>query len=283
MMSLNTDLVPLSDAEFRYIAGMLYDTFGIYLSEQKRILVAGRLSKRLRQLGIASFTRYFEYLLADKTGVELSELINRITTNHSFFFREREHFDFLVKTVLPELEAKIKQTARYPLRIWSAGCATGEEVYSISMLLREYYGNRIDALDYGLFASDISLAALEEAGRGNYSETKLRELPAAFQKAYFVKTGEDVYTISGDIKKMVLFKRLNLMADSFPLKGQFDAVFCRNVMIYFDQESRKKAVQTLYNYVKPGGYFFIGHSESLRREDCPFTYIKPAVYRKGEL
>lgn len=282
-MPLNTDLVPLSDTEFRYITGMLYDTFGIYLSGQKRILIAGRLSKRLRQLGFVSFTEYFEYLLADKSGAELSELINRITTNHSFFFREREHFDFLVKTVLPGLEGKIKQTARYPLRIWSAGCATGEEVYSISMLLREYYGNRIDTLDFGLFASDISLAALQEAGSGNYSETKLRELPAAFKKAYFVKTGEDVYSIADEIKKMVLFKRLNLMADSFPLKGQFDAVFCRNVMIYFDQESRRKVVQTLYNYVKPGGYFFIGHSESLRREDCPFAYIKPAVYRKGEL
>ncbi len=281
-MAFNTDLVPLSNAEFKYIAGMLYERFGIYLSEQKRILVEGRLSKRLRQLGLFSFTLYFEYLLADKTGTELSELINRITTNHSFFFREREHFDFLVKTLLPGLEEKMRANSRYPVRIWSAGCATGEEVYSISMLLREYYGKRLDSIDLGLLASDISLAALQEAGVGDYADAKLRELPPSYKKAYFVQKSEDVFSISLEIKKMVLFKRLNLMAESFPMKGQFDAVFCRNVMIYFDQESRRKVVQTLFNYIKPGGYFFIGHSESLRREDCPFEYIKPAVYRKGE-
>jgi len=281
-MTINAELVPLSDTEFKYIANMLYERFGIFLGEQKRILVAGRLSKRVRQLGLVSFTDYFNYLLTDKTGGELSELINRITTNHSFFFREREHFDFLVKNILTGIDEKMKQTTRYPLRIWSAGCATGEEIYSISMLLREYYGARLDSIDYGLFASDISLSALNEAGAGSYSETKLRELPAAYKAAYFEKTGPDIYTIKNDIKKMVLFKRLNLMAESFPLKGQFDAIFCRNVMIYFDQESRRKVVQTLFQYVKPGGYFFIGHSESLKREDCPFTYIKPAVYRKGE-
>jgi len=281
-MTINADLVPLGDAEFKYIANMLYERFGIFLGEQKRILVAGRLSKRVRQLGLVSFTDYFNYLVTDKTGAELSELINRITTNHSFFFREREHFDFLVKNILPGIDEKMKQTAKYPLRIWSAGCATGEEIYSISMLLREYYGPRLDSIDYGLFASDISLSALNEAGMGNYAEAKLRELPAAYKAAYFEKKGQDQFAIRDEIKKMVLFKRLNLMAESFPLKGQFDAVFCRNVMIYFDQESRRKVVQTLFQYVKPGGYFFIGHSESLKREDCPFTYIKPAVYRKGE-
>jgi len=282
-MTINADLVPLSDTEFTYITKMLYERFGIFLGEQKRILVAGRLSKRVRQLGLVSFTDYFNYLVADKTGAELSELINRITTNHSFFFREREHFDFLVKNILPGIDEKMKQTPRYPLRIWSAGCATGEEIYSISMLLREYYGARLDLMDYGLFASDISLSALNEAGLGNYGETKLRELPAAYKAAYFEKKGQDLFAIKDEIKKMVLFKRLNLMAESFPLKGQFDAIFCRNVMIYFDQESRRKVVQTLFQYVKPGGYFFIGHSESLKREDCPFTYIKPAVYRKGEV
>ena len=282
-MTINADLVPLSDSEFKYIANMLYDRFGIFLGEQKRILIAGRLSKRVRQLGLVSFTDYFNYLVADKTGAELSELINRITTNHSFFFREREHFDFLVKNILPGIDEKMKQTTLYPLRIWSAGCATGEEIYSISMLLREYYGSRLDSIDYGLLASDISLSALNEAGRGTYAEAKLRELPVSYKTAYFEKTGADVFTIKNEIKKMVLFKRLNLMAESFPLRGQFDAIFCRNVMIYFDQESRRKVVQALFQYVKPGGYFFIGHSESLKREDCPFTYIKPAVYRKGEV
>jgi chemotaxis protein methyltransferase CheR len=282
-MQLNTDLIPLSNTEFKYIADMLYERFGIYLSEQKRILVAGRLSKRVRQLGLDSFTLYFNYLSSDRTGSELSELINRITTNHSFFFREKEHFDFLTKTILPGIDGKLKENPRYPVRIWSAGCATGEEVYSIGMLLREYYGKRLDAIDMGLLATDISLSALHDAGEGEYAKAKLNELPPVYTNTYFQKKGEEVFAIKEEIKKMVLFKRLNLMSDSFPLKGQFDAVFCRNVMIYFDQESRRKAVQTLFQYVKPGGYFFIGHSESLKREDCPFSYVKPAVYRKGEI
>lgn len=281
-MPVNDDLVPLGDAEFKYIANMLYDRFGIYLSDQKRILVAGRLSKRLRQLGFTSFTRYLEYLVADKTGAELSELINRITTNHSYFFREREHFDFLSKTVLPGLEEKLKQNPAYPVRIWSAGCATGEEVFSLGMLLREYYGLRLDKIDLGLLATDISLAALSEAGTGIYKTEKLRELPPVYRNTYFRKIDDDNFAIRDDIRKMVLFKRLNLMSEHFPMKGQFDAIFCRNVMIYFDHDSRTKAVNSLYQYVKPGGYFFIGHSESLKRDECPFDYVKPAIYRKGE-
>ncbi len=279
---MNEDLIKLSDTEFSFLTKLLYDRFGIHLSDQKRILVAGRLTKRVKQLGFASFSPYIEYLMADSSGAELSELINRITTNHSFFFREREHFDFLVKTVLPGLDKKIRAANRYPLRIWSAGCATGEEVYSLAMLLREHYGSALDGLDYGLLATDISLQALKEAEGGEYGEGKLRELPANYRMNYFKKNGPDSFAISDQIRKMVLFKRLNLMSDTFPLKGQFDAVFCRNVMIYFDQESRNKVVNTLYNYVKPGGYFFIGHSESLKRETCPFDYVKPAVYKKRE-
>ena len=276
------DLIPLNDKEFKYISELLYEHFGIFLGDQKRILVAGRLSKRLRQLGLDSYSLYIDYLIADKTGSELSELINRITTNHSFFFRERDHFDFLVKTVLPAIDSQNKDLGRYPLRIWSAGCATGEEVYSISMLLREYYGIRFDQIDCGLLATDISLAALNEAESAEYQETKLHELPGSYRKTYFRQKGENIYSLREDVKKMVMFKRLNLMSDSFPMKGQFDAIFCRNVMIYFDSDSRKRLVNTLFRYVKPGGYLFIGHSESLNREECPFTYIKPAVYKKGE-
>ncbi|HNY16486.1 MAG TPA: protein-glutamate O-methyltransferase CheR [Treponemataceae bacterium] len=276
------DLVPLSDREFSYITKLLFERFGIFLSDQKRVLVAGRLSKRLRELGLSTFTDYIEYLSADKTGGELSELINRITTNHSFFFRERDHFDFLSKTVLPEIEEGGKAKAGgLSVRIWSAGCATGEEVYSISMLLKEHYGQRLSAIDPGLLATDISLAALTEAKAGEYAEAKLRELPVNYRNSYFVKKDDATWAISEDIRSMVMFKRLNLMADSYPMKGLFDAVFCRNVMIYFNPESREKVVNAIYRYVKPGGYLFIGHSESLNRETCPFEYVRPAVYRKG--
>lgn len=275
------DLVPLSDREFKYFSTLLFDRFGIFLGDQKRVLVAGRLSKRLRELELPTFTDYIDYLSTDKTGEELTELINRITTNHSFFFRERDHFDFLSTTVLPELEAEGKQGAGFPIRIWSAGCATGEEVYSISMLLRERYGPRLPFIDAGLLATDISLAALKEARNGEYGEAKLRELPAAYRNSYFIKKDSETWAINDDIRSMVMFKRLNLMADAYPMKGLFNAVFCRNVMIYFNQESREKVVNALFRYIKPGGYLFIGHSESLNRESCPFEYVKPAVYRKG--
>jgi Methylase of chemotaxis methyl-accepting proteins len=281
-MNAAGELVDLDDREFKYLTTMLYERFGIHLGDQKRILVSGRLSKRLHQLGLASFTQYIDYLISDTTGAELSEMINRITTNHSFFFREREHFDFLVKTVFPDIEKKSASHSRYPLRIWSAGCATGEEVFSLGMLLREHFKLKLDSMDYGLLASDISLAALQEASKGKYAASKLTELPVAYRQSYFTRIDNDMYAIKDEIKSMVLFKRLNLMADSYPLHGQFDAIFCRNVMIYFDAASREKVVNTMFRYVKPGGYFFIGHSESLKRENCLFQYIKPAIYRKGE-
>ena len=276
------DLVQLSDREFTYITKLLFDRFGIFLGDQKRVLVAGRLSKRLRELNLHDYTEYIEYLTADKTGAELTELINRITTNHTFFFRERDHFDFLEKTILPSLDSGKTGIPEKPLRIWSAGCASGEEVYSISMLLREYYGPRFAAVDSGLLATDISLAALKEAEAGEYNVGKMRELPASYRNTYFLRKDESVYAIRDEIRKMVMFKRLNLMADTYPMKGLFDAIFCRNVMIYFNQVSREKVVNALYRFVKPGGYLFIGHSESLNRETCPFSYVKPAVYRKGE-
>ena len=141
---------------------------------------------------------------------------------------------------------------------------------------------KLDSMDYGLLASDISLHALQEASKGEYAASKLTELPVAYRQSYFTKVDGDTYAVKDEIKSMVLFKRLNLMADSYPLHGQFDAVFCRNVMIYFDAASREKVVNTMFRYVKPGGYFFIGHSESLKRENCLFQYIKPAIYRKGE-
>jgi chemotaxis protein methyltransferase CheR len=278
---MSDDLIHLSDVEFKTISSLLFDHFGIWLGDQKKILVAGRLSKRLRVLGLSNFTEYTEYLLSDSSGSELSEMINRITTNHTYFFREREHYDFLQKTILPELDKKIASSSTTSLRFWSAGCATGEEVYSLAMLLREYYGERLKSIDYGLLATDISLKALEEARLGAYQEHKLRELPKHWQ-TWFSGNASTGFTINNSIREMVLFKRLNLMSKEWPMKGSFDLIFCRNVMIYFNQESRKALIDKFFEYIKPGGWLFIGHSESLKREECPFTYIKPAIYRKEE-
>lgn len=282
----NEDLIPLRNDEFAYIANLVYGRFGIHLPDQKRVLVSGRLSKRLRQLGCATFGDYIALLNADGSGSELSEMMNRLTTNHSFFFRESSHFDFLTGTVLPELEKERASRggnqglANYPLRIWSAGCASGEEVYSLGMLLHDRYALAVGGPDLGLLATDISLTALSTAKQGVYGEQKFTETPEAFRKRYLRSAGAGEWAVAEEIKNMVLFKRLNLMAENYPMKGQFDVILCRNVMIYFDQESRSRVTQNLYRYVKEGGYLFIGHSESLNRDTNPFEYVKPAVYRK---
>lgn len=274
------DILPLGEVEYEYVSRLLYERFGIHLGSQKRILVAGRLSKRVRQLGLSSFKQYFELLRTDSSGDELSEFINRITTNHSFFYREKDHFDYLTKVILPEIRGKIKADAHYPMRMWSAGCASGEEVFTLAMVLREYFGSALETMDSGLLATDISLAALKNAQAGTYPIAKIQELPVPMRKAYFRETEPDSFVVVPDLRRMVLFKRLNLMSEKFPFKTGFDVIFCRNVMIYFDQGSRARLISAFYEHVKPGGYLFIGHSESIQRSDCPFDYVQPAIYRK---
>jgi chemotaxis protein methyltransferase CheR len=166
--------------------------------------------------------------------------------------------------------------------MWSAGCAAGEEVYTLAMEVRDYFGPAAESSDFGLLATDISLAALTAAREGVYPVQKLSELPPALASANFRETEDGLFEVSPAIRRMVLFKKLNLMADSYPFKNPFDVVFCRNVMIYFDQASRNRLVKAFYRHVKPGGYLFIGHSETIPRSDCPFDYVQPAIYRKGE-
>jgi chemotaxis protein methyltransferase CheR len=274
------NVLPLTDADYRFVATLLYDRFGIQLGSKKRVLVAGRLTKRVRQLGLASFPEYFEFLREDSSGNELSEFINRLTTNHSYFYREKDHFDFLQKTVLPEIERRRRIDPRYQTRIWCAGCASGEEAYTLALVMREYFGPSAGGADFGLLATDISLAALKAAKAGTYAAQKLSELPKALKSANFREIEPGLFEVSQEARSMVLFKRLNLMAEAYPFKNSFDVIFCRNVMIYFDQDSRSRLVHAFYRYVKPGGYLFIGHSESILRSDCPFDYVRPAIYRR---
>ncbi len=274
-------LMTLSDAEFRSITTLVYERFGISLSDQKRTLVVGRLSKRTRELGLPSFGAYVDYIRRDHSGQELVEFINRISTNHTFFYREKDHFEFLAKKILPDLKLKLQRDRNYALRIWSAGCSSGEEPYTIAMTVMDALGAEVKALDWGILATDISTKALEEAVRASYPEARFKELPPIWKANYMSKLGPDSWTIKDTVRKPILFKRLNLMNETYPLKGQFDVIFCRNVMIYFDAPVRRALVDRFYRYVKPGGYFFVGHSESLPRDTCPFEYVSPAVYRKA--
>ncbi|MEI6876460.1 MAG: protein-glutamate O-methyltransferase CheR, partial [Spirochaetota bacterium] len=237
-------------------------------------------AKRRRELSLRSFMEYVLLLQTDRSGKELVELINRLTTNHSFVYREREHFDFLTSTILPPLVASAKAKGPYQLRIWSAGCAAGEEAHSIAIALREALASDFSRMDPAILATDISIDVLEEGKRGIYPIARFRELPPAFLSRYFKKIDAENYEALPSIHELILFKRLNLMAAPYPMKTSFDLVFCRNVMIYFDGEVRKRLINALYEVVKPGGYLFVGHSETLQRGDSNFTYVKPAIYRR---
>ncbi len=272
----------ITDDEFETIRSLIYKQFGINLTDQKRSLVVGRLQKLMRTLGFTTFMQYLNYLENDKTKNALGELINRISTNHTFFFREKSHFDFFSNVTLPQTVERLKRGNSKDLRIWCAGCATGEEAYTLVMLLFEFFGTQYGAWDAGLLATDISTAALGTAQAGVYPAERTTLIPKEYLRKYFNKTPAGDWVVQDRLKKEIVYRRFNFMNEQFPFKKPFSAIFCRNVMIYFDQPTRDALVRRFYNHTEPGGYLFIGHAESLRRDSCPYEYVEPAIYRKRE-
>ena len=273
-------MMPISDKEFGEVRTLVYNRFGINLTEQKRGLVVGRLQSLLRAKGFASFSDYTQYIAADRTGQALVELVNRISTNYTYFYRENTHFDFFTKTVLPQWTNVLKQGDRRDLRVWSAGCSTGQEPYGLVMLMMEFFGGEYPLWDAGVLATDISADALRSAINGVYPAEQIQLLPKTLSTKYFVRSGEGQWRVNERVKKEVTFRLFNLMNEKFPFKKPFHVVFCRNVMIYFDARTRENLVRKFYENIAPGGYFFIGHSESLGRTESPFEYVMPAVYRR---
>lgn len=275
------EMMAITDEEFEVIRDLVYRHFGIKLTEEKRSLVVGRLQKVIKARGFSSFSEYHKFLTEDKTGKALEELATRISTNHTFFYREKEHFEFFVNKALPESVSRQKKLNGRDLRIWSAGCSSGEEPYTLIMLMFEYLGAEYSLWNAGVLATDISARALSTAASGIYGDERLELLPAAMKKKYFTKTEDNEWAISEKVRREVTFRRFNLMNEQFPFKKQFDMIFCRNVMIYFDQPTRDRLVQKFYDLTVPGGYLFIGHSESLPRGKCPYSFVMPALYQKG--
>jgi chemotaxis protein methyltransferase CheR len=269
-------IIELKENEFQLISRLVYDRFGINLTDKKKALVRGRLHSLVRQNGYASFEEYYDAVMNDESGTELLQLVDRISTNHSYFFREADHFDVLTQRILPDLIRQIGSERK--LRIWCAGCAAGEEPYTLAMVLDDFFGAEYSAWDIKILATDISNTALGKALEGVYPETKFAGLPANFKK-YVTKKDAEHVEVSPRIKSRVLFKALNLMRESYPFRGTFDIVFCRNVMIYFDLETRKNLLAKFHRYLSTGGYLFIGHSETLGRDTPLFSYVKPTVYR----
>ncbi len=270
----------LSDIEFRAIRDLVYKHTGIHLTESKKTLIVARLQRVLAARGFANFSEYCEFVEKDTSYRALSDLVNRISTNHTFFYREKAHFEFMPARALPEIREMLIHRNSRDLRIWCAGCATGEEAYTIVMILLEYFGSEYFNWDGGVLATDISDKVLEIAKEGVYSEERLENLPEYLKKKYFRKTLKGFWEVRDIIKKEVTFRRFNLMNTVFPFKEKFHIIFCRNVMIYFDRFVKDALIKRFYDISSPGGYLFIGHSESLERGKCPYSYVVPAVYKK---
>lgn len=273
-------LIDLSEVEFKQIAGLVYDRFGIHLTEKKTVLVRGRLNKLIRHLGFSTFSDYYNYLVNDRSGQSLADLIDRISTNHSYFFRERDHFDHMVTNALPQLEQQKIIAGPDDLRLWCAGCAAGEEPYTQAIFLSEYFHKTGSWKRPIILATDISMAALISAKRGIYTEERIRNVPENLRKKYFKPVDGQRYQVKDFLKKMILFKQLNLMDDQYPFSNKFHMIFFRNVMIYFDQQTKKQVVNKMASCIEKAGYYYIGHSETLGRDNGFFKYIQPALYQR---
>lgn len=267
----------LSDSDFEKFKELIYREAGIHLTEMKKALVQARLTKRIRALGLVSFSDYHRYLL-ENSEEEMVNFINSITTNKTEFFRESKHFEFINDFVLPNLEEKKVNR----IRIWSAGCSTGEEPYTLAITVLEYFRDR--ALpDVKILATDIDTTVLEKGQRGIYREDQLVNMDRDLIQRYFLRgKGEDAghYQVKDFVKRLVFFRRLNLQMDAYPMKGPFHMIFCRNVIIYFDKDTQKRLFERFYRYLDDDGYLFIGHSENISNLTNRFNLVGNTTYRK---
>jgi chemotaxis protein methyltransferase CheR len=274
--SLAWNSAELTDRQFRVISCILYDRCGIKLTEGKEGLVKARLSKRLRHLGLGDFDQYLDHLESGTGSGELYTMIDALTTNKTSFFREDAHFHFLRDNILPAVR---RQGGK--MRIWSAACSSGEEPYSIALLLKNAWPD-IQQYDVKILATDISTRMLEQAKEGIYRPDVVGDVPRPMLTRFFTAVGTPAnreYRVNDDVRSLIRFARLNLIED-WPMRGTFNLIFCRNVMIYFDKETQQRLVRRFWQLLESGGYLFVGHSESLTTTSKDYRYVQPATYRK---
>jgi chemotaxis protein methyltransferase CheR len=274
----------MTDAEFGLLRSLMYEQSGVNLAESKRELLKGRLAKRLRHHGYDKFAQYYDHLKnQDPQGNELQEMINAVTTHKTAFFRESHHFDCLRERFLIPASEAAAQGRRAPVRIWSAGCSSGEEPYSIAITVAANL-ERLNTWDVKILGSDIDTAVLEKARTAIYPRESVSDLPLDLVRRNFRsgQGGQAGYVqLKPEIQKLVKFGRVNLMEEPWPFQGKFDVIFCRNVMIYFDRDVQRSVLERFAKYLKPGGLFFAGHSENLFWLGEPFQPIGGTVYVVG--
>ena len=266
-------ITTISDEDFRKLTNFIKSEYGITLQE-KRQLVTSRLSSLLAEEGHTNFTQFVSQLLRERNPQKIEKVLNRLTTNYTFFMRETEHFEFFTKVILPELVRKYQH--KKVLAIWSAGCSSGEEPYNLSMYIKDFLGPQASQWDTRILATDISQKAMAKAKQGIYELPDT--LPPAWRKKYFRQVQGNRYAVSQEIRDNVIFQTFNLM-DPIKFRIKFDVIFCRNVMIYFDQPTKDALVRRFYDATNPGGYLMISHSENLSK-DAPYATVAPSTFQK---
>lgn len=267
----------MTDEEFLRIYRFIKSRYGIDLDRKKEI-VQGRLDNYIRVGGYSSYSAYMNAVETDFTGRLEKELVNILTTNHTFFMREFEHFDYLKQVVLPELRRKEERSK--DLCIWCGAASTGQEPYTLAMLVKDFFGLEHNLWDTKILATDISTEVLQQAAAGRYDRDQVEGLPEVWKRRYLRPiNGGEQYEITDEIKEQVLFRQFNLM-DVFPFKRKMHIIFLRNVMIYFDKETKQQLIEKVYDVMEPGGYLFTGRTETIDRGNVPFELIQPSIFRK---
>lgn len=280
----NLRTTPLTDAQFKRLGHYIESELGIRMPPAKRVMLESRLQKRIRALGLAGFEEYLEFVFEEEQADgELLHMIDAVTTNKTDFFREADHFDYLLGTLLPERYADGWGKGR-PFRVWSSASSTGEEPYTLAITLEEFAAQHRD-FDYKILGTDISTAALDRGRKATYTEERVAPVPSAYLKKYFLRSKDKeakLVRVKSLLRSKVIFHRLNLMSEDFGIQDRFEVIFCRNVIIYFDRPTQAVLLRKLYDYLRPGGYLFLGHSETLAGMGLPLVSIAPTIYRRPE-
>ena len=276
---------PMSEEDFLRCSRFIQDEYGIKMPPAKKTLLECRLRKRMRVLGMKSFEEYVGYAFrGEHEHDELIHMIDVVTTNKTDFFREPAQFRILSESVLPELVQNTGAGKRRPLRAWSAGCSTGEEAYTLAMVLSEF-GEAARDFQFTILATDVSTKVLEAADRGVYKEERLLPVPGELTRKYFMRSRDrsrSLVRVVPELRSKVTCRRLNFMKAASRVQDLMDVIFCRNVMIYFDKETQEKIVNILCDQLRPGGFLFVGHSETLHGTSAPLVQAAPMVYRKPD-
>lgn len=270
----------LSDVDFKKLSDFIYSNYGIKLPIAKKVMLQSRLNARLRANNIDSYRAYTEFVLSGKGGeAEIINMVDLVSTNKTDFYRESSHFDFMKEVVLPE---HFEQFSERAFRVWSSASSSGEEAYTVAFVINEYLeGKR--KFDYQIFGTDISTRILDKARTAIYPMERVDIVPLAQKKKYLLKgkdTSNPQVRIIPEIRSKTSFQRLNLMDENYDVPGVFDVIFCRNVLIYFDRETQEKVISKLCRHLRKGGYFFLGHSESITGYDLPLKQLRPTMFQK---